>query len=142
MSATDKRAVQAVHALLRERFPSSEVRFADTVCLPTKQRQKAAEEVAGRSDVVIVVGGAHSNNTRELAATCAHHCLRVHHVRSAADLSEDWFRSEDTVGITAGTSTPDTVIDGVVAWLQRFGAAKARDCRPARIPTPHLVEAL
>lgn len=95
---------------LREAFPQSEVRFVDTVCQPTKQRQHAAVELAQHCSVVIVIGGANSNNTRELVETCARHCTRVHHVQTVADLRDDWFRPEDIVGITAGTSTPDVVI--------------------------------
>ena len=72
--------------LLRQRFPQSEVRFVDTVCRPTKQNQAAAAELARQCDVVVVIGGAHSNNTRELVETCARHCDRVHHVQSAGDL--------------------------------------------------------
>ncbi|HOB31603.1 MAG TPA: 4-hydroxy-3-methylbut-2-enyl diphosphate reductase [Verrucomicrobiota bacterium] len=106
--------------LIRERFPHSEVRFIDTVCQPTKQRQDAAVELARRCDVVVVVGGSNSNNTRELARTCGRHCARVHHVQTAADLRIEWFRPEDTVGITAGTSTPDAVIDGIHEWLAQL----------------------
>ncbi len=99
--------------LIRERFPHSEVRFIDTVCQPTKQRQHAAVELAQKCDVVVVIGGAHSNNTQELVKTCARFCTRVHHVQTTGDLREAWFYSTDTVGITAGTSTPDEVIAGV-----------------------------
>ncbi len=98
---------------MRERFPAAEVRFVDTVCQPTKQRQQAAVELAHCCDVVVVIGGAASNNTRELVATCSRHCGRVHHVQTASDLRPEWFWAEDTVGITAGTSTPDRVIDEV-----------------------------
>jgi len=110
--------------LIRERFPNSELRFIDTVCQPTKQRQSAAIELAQKCDVVIVIGGAHSNNTHELVRTCSQFCSRVHHVQTAADLREEWFRAEDTVGITAGTSTPDSVITGVEAAIN-FVAVKA-----------------
>jgi 4-hydroxy-3-methylbut-2-enyl diphosphate reductase len=85
----------------------------DTVCQPTKQRQSAATELAQSCDVVIVIGGAHSNNTRELVNTCKQFCQRVHHVQAAADLHEDWILDAETIGITAGTSTPDTVIDTI-----------------------------
>jgi 4-hydroxy-3-methylbut-2-enyl diphosphate reductase len=102
---------------MRERFPRSEVRYIDTVCQPTKQRQTAAMELARQSDVVVVVGGARSNNTRELAATCRCHCAQVHHVQGADDLRAEWFTQAQTVGITAGTSTPDTIIDAVENWL-------------------------
>jgi 4-hydroxy-3-methylbut-2-en-1-yl diphosphate reductase len=95
---------------IRNRFPDSELRFIDTVCQPTKQRQSAAIELAQRCDVVVVIGGTHSNNTRELVQTCSRHCGRVHHVQQACDLRPEWFSPADTVGITAGTSTPDEVI--------------------------------
>jgi len=106
--------------LIRRRFPRAEVRFIDTVCQPTKQRQSAAVELARQCNVVVVIGGAHSNNTKELVATCAHHCSRVHHVQTSADLKPDWFVNAETVGITAGTSTPDEVIDGVETWLKEL----------------------
>jgi len=107
-------------SLIEQRFPKSEVRFIDTVCQPTKQRQLAAVELARQSDVVVVIGGATSNNTRELVATCGRHCARVHHVQSADDLRADWFAGANTIGITAGTSTPDSVIDAVERWLKDF----------------------
>ena len=98
---------------LRNRFPSAEVRFVDTVCQPTKQRQQAAEELAKQSDVVLVIGGANSNNTYELAQTCSRFCRRVHHVQGPNDIRAEWFFDTDTLGITAGTSTPDELIDAV-----------------------------
>lgn len=109
--------------LIRRRFPQAEVRFADTVCQPTKQRQSAAGELARQSDVVVVIGGAHSNNTRELVATCRHYCRQVYHVQGPADLEPDWFASATTVGITAGTSTPDAIIDAVEARLRSLPEA-------------------
>ena len=62
--------VRRLVELIREQFLKSEVRFVDTVCQPTKQRQNAAVEIAKKSGVVVVIGGAHSNNTHELVATC------------------------------------------------------------------------
>ncbi len=105
--------VRQLVALIRARFPQSEVRFVDTVCQPTKQRQTAAEDLARASDVVLVIGGAQSNNTRELLATCARHCPRVHHVQGPDDLRPEWFIDVETVGLTAGTSTPDATIVAV-----------------------------
>jgi 4-hydroxy-3-methylbut-2-en-1-yl diphosphate reductase len=103
--------------LIRSRFPRSEVKFSDTVCQPTKQRQSAAAELARQSDVVLVIGGNHSNNTRELIATCKLSCSRVFHVQDASQLRPEWFADAETVGITAGTSTPDGVIDAIEHWL-------------------------
>jgi 4-hydroxy-3-methylbut-2-enyl diphosphate reductase len=108
--------------LIRERFPRSEVCFIDTVCQPTKQRQNAAIELAQKCDVVIVIGGAHSNNTHELVKTCSRRCPQVHQVQAADDLRVDWFNGAQTVGLTAGTSTPDSVIEGVEQRLHTFAA--------------------
>jgi 4-hydroxy-3-methylbut-2-enyl diphosphate reductase len=106
--------------LIRERFPDSQVQFVDTVCQPTKQRQNAAMELARQCDVVIVIGGALSNNTHELVNTCSRFCRRVHHVQTAVDLRPEWFGDADTVGITAGTSTPDRIIDEVQQQLEQI----------------------
>jgi 4-hydroxy-3-methylbut-2-enyl diphosphate reductase len=105
--------VQRLVARIRERFPDTDVRFADTVCQPTKQRQEAAVDLARRSDVVIVIGGANSNNTRELVSTCSRYCSHVHHVQTERDLRAEWLPADGVVGITAGTSTPDEIIDRI-----------------------------
>lgn len=112
--------VRQLVARLRQRFPRAEVRFVDTVCQPTKLRQHAAVDLAQRCHVVIVIGGAGSNNTRELVETCRRFCSRVHHVQTAADLMAEWFGPDDRVGLTAGTSTPDAIIDAVEEWLGRW----------------------
>ncbi len=117
--------VQRLLAVLREHFPQSEVRFVDTVCRPTKQRQQAAVELARDCDVVVVIGGARSNNTAELAATCRRHGARVHQVESAGELRAGWFTDTDTVGLTAGTSTPDATIQAVAEWLHQLAAWQA-----------------
>jgi 4-hydroxy-3-methylbut-2-enyl diphosphate reductase len=101
------------------------VRLLDTVCKPTKERQSAAVDMARQADVVIVVGGQGSNNTRELVKTCGRHCARVHHVETDADLRSEWFDGASVIGLTAGTSTPDDVIDRVEAGI--------RACRPAAL---------
>jgi 4-hydroxy-3-methylbut-2-enyl diphosphate reductase len=109
--------------LIRRRFPRSEVRFVDTVCKPTKDRQASAVDVARQADLVIVVGGLSSNNTRELVKTCARYCSRVHHVETEADLRPEWLDGAHVVGLTAGTSTPDEVIDRVEACMRLTAGA-------------------
>ena len=73
---------------------------------------------------VIVIGGAHSNNTRELVNTCARYCSRVHHVQAAEDLMSGWFADAETVGITAGTSTPDDVIASVERRIRELAESR------------------
>ena len=125
--------VRYLVSLIRETFPDSEVRFIDTVCQPTKLRQNAAVELAQKCDVVIVIGGAHSNNTRELVQTCSRFCARVHHVQTANELCNEWFHSGETVGITAGTSTPDSIIDGIEKRLCQFALNSETSL------TPHMI---
>jgi 4-hydroxy-3-methylbut-2-enyl diphosphate reductase len=114
--------VEALVQLIREQFAKAEVKFEDTVCQPTKQRQWAAVDLARQADVMVVVGGAHSNNTKELVATCSALCRHVFHVQSKADLRAEWFRDAQVVGVTAGTSTPDLTIDGVEQWLRELAS--------------------
>jgi len=112
--------VRQLVGLIRARFPRSDVRFVDTVCQPTKQRQDAALELSRQCDIVIVVGGVNSNNTRELVTTCRRSCSRVHHIQTESDLVPEWFHSGDAVGLTAGTSTPEDVINRVEQRILGF----------------------
>jgi 4-hydroxy-3-methylbut-2-en-1-yl diphosphate reductase len=126
--------VRHLTGLLRWRFPQAEVRLVDTVCQPTKQRQRAAIDLAKECDVVIVIGGHHSNNTHELVKTCSRFCDQVFHVQSAEDLRPDWVSGASTVGITAGTSTPDSVIESVERWLGECARANSVEGPGTRQP--------
>ncbi len=110
--------VRHLVSLLRRRHPRSEVQVAETVCMPTRLRQEAAEMLAAECDVMVVVGGAGSNNTHELAATCRRCCPRVYLVQDARGLRAGWFEGARVAGITAGTSTPEDVIAGVEAGVR------------------------
>lgn len=112
--------VQALVKYLKSRFTKSKVTFVDTVCQPTKQRQSAAEELAMKSDVVLVIGGVNSNNSKELAKTCAKFCSNVHHIQSPDDIQITWFNNAKKLGITAGTSTPDELIYAVEYRVQNI----------------------
>jgi 4-hydroxy-3-methylbut-2-enyl diphosphate reductase len=85
--------------------------------------------MARQADVVIIVGGRSSNNTRELVNTCRRSCARVHHVQTDADVRPEWFDGADVVGLTAGTSTPDEVIDRVEARIRLCTDATAGQVR-------------
>lgn len=115
--------VKSLVARCRQRFPRADIYFIDTVCSPTKQHQKSAIDLAQESDVVLVIGGRNSNNTRELVTTCSRHCSAVHHIGGEEEIQESWFKPGDIVGITAGTSTPDSAIDAVENRLKAIHPA-------------------
>jgi 4-hydroxy-3-methylbut-2-enyl diphosphate reductase len=112
--------VDRVREKVAERNPGAEIRFVDTVCLPTKDHQRSLERLLERVEAVVVVGGRNSNNTRELAVLCRSRGVPAHHVQSAEDLDPDWFRGVETIGLTAGTSTLDRTIDDVHRALERI----------------------
>lgn len=112
--------VREIVTQIRQAYPEAEVRFVDTVCQPTKDRQQAARRLAETCEVVIVVGGHNSNNTRQLARTCEAAGARAYQVETAADLRPEWLHHVQRVGVTAGTSTPEAVIQEVYQALQRF----------------------
>jgi 4-hydroxy-3-methylbut-2-enyl diphosphate reductase len=105
-------------AALRARFPDASVRFVDTVCQPTKDRQEALRLLTGAADVIVVVGGPDSNNSRKLTELAGRLGRPAFQVAAASELRPEWFAGARVVGLTAGTSTPDRVIDEVRAWLE------------------------
>jgi 4-hydroxy-3-methylbut-2-enyl diphosphate reductase len=116
------RNVAAVRAAVAVRNPQAEIRFVDTVCHPTKDHQRALEQLADEVEAMVVVGGRNSNNTRELVRYCREKGLPAYHVQGAADLRPEWFRSCGTVGLTAGTSTLDATIAEVRRALEALGS--------------------
>jgi 4-hydroxy-3-methylbut-2-enyl diphosphate reductase len=112
-----ERALALVEAL-RARLPGTDVRFVDTVCQPTKDRQEALRRLAAECDAVVVVGGPDSNNSRKLAELARDLSRPAYLVAAAGELRPEWFTGCQVVGLTAGTSTPDPVIEEVRAWLE------------------------
>jgi 4-hydroxy-3-methylbut-2-enyl diphosphate reductase len=121
-TTSTERQVTAIRSAIVARNPDAEVRFVDTVCLPTKEHQRALERLLNEVDAVVVVGGRNSNNTRELVELCRQRHCPVLHVQSAADLDAGWFKGFATVGLTAGTSTLDHTIEDVHRALVRIGS--------------------
>jgi 4-hydroxy-3-methylbut-2-enyl diphosphate reductase len=98
----------------------AELRIFSTICDATRKHQKAALELAERADLMLVIGGHDSANTRRLAGICAETGVVTHHIESADAIDPSWLRGQRHVGITAGASTPDEVIDGVVSALEEM----------------------
>jgi 4-hydroxy-3-methylbut-2-enyl diphosphate reductase len=105
---------------IRGRFPKSNVRFIDTVCQPTKDRQQALRRLAAECDAVVVVGGPDSNNSRKLTELAQQLGRPAYQVATASELKADWFRGIRVVGLTAGTSTPDSIINQVRERLEKI----------------------
>lgn len=89
-----------------------------TICNATAERQQAAAELAKNVDVMIVIGGRNSANTGRLVEVCQAEGAVTHHIETAEELDPKWFRSHDKVGITAGASTPDWIIEEVVFIME------------------------
>jgi 4-hydroxy-3-methylbut-2-enyl diphosphate reductase len=112
--------VREIAELIRRRFPTAEVRFIDTVCQPTKDRQEALRALARDTDMVVVVGGPDSNNSRKLTELARSLGRPAYQVSSASELRREWFAGVGLIGLTAGTSTPEHVIEEVRDWLERL----------------------
>jgi (E)-4-hydroxy-3-methyl-but-2-enyl pyrophosphate reductase len=114
-----------VGRLLRQRIDSiHELRLVNTLCNVTSSQQEAARELAREADVVIVVGGRNSANTRHLVEVCREEGAQTYHIEKAEELDPAWLKGKERVGITAGASTPDWAVEEVVASIQRLAQAE------------------
>lgn len=97
-----------------------DLRVVNTICSATQERQDSAAELASRADVMIVIGGKNSGNTRRLAEICMACCPRTHHIEDSSEIQRTWFEGVALVGITAGASTPGSHIDAALACINRL----------------------
>lgn len=94
-------------------------KIKNTICGATRSNQYAADELARMVDLMIVAGGKNSGNTKRLAEICGRH-VRTEHIETASELQPDWFHGVREVGITAGASTPQWVIDDVIERIEEI----------------------
>ncbi|MDR9785955.1 MAG: bifunctional 4-hydroxy-3-methylbut-2-enyl diphosphate reductase/30S ribosomal protein S1 [Peptococcaceae bacterium MAG4] len=102
------------------RKTGAEVRVCNTICNATAERQKAALDLARQVDVMVVVGGKNSANTRKLASLCHASGTRTYHIEEAGQLDPAWFQGVKVAGLTAGASTPDWIIEEVMRRMSEF----------------------
>ena len=112
--------------LIRRTYPGSQVRFVDTVCKPTKDRQSALQHLIQLADAIVVVGGRTSNNTLQLVETCHTAGKTAFHIERPEELLPEWFDDIHVVGLTAGTSTLPETVDAVHRWLLQL----TQECSP------------
>ena len=99
-----------------------ELSILNTLCDVTRRRQAAALDLARQVDLMMVVGGRNSANTRILAEICSSAGARTHHIETAGEIRDEWLAGAGSVGVTSGTSIPDNVIDEVMLKLERHHA--------------------
>jgi 4-hydroxy-3-methylbut-2-enyl diphosphate reductase len=99
----------------------SEVVPVNTICKPTKDRQSAAAALSKNMDIMIVIGGRNSSNTHKLTDTCKMNLPNdTYHVETAQELDPKWFEGKNKVGITAGASTPDYLIEECITTIRSY----------------------
>ncbi len=107
---------------LRARFPAIQGPRKDDICYATQNRQDAVKVLAGRSEVVLVVGSPNSSNSNRLREIAAKQGVPAYLIDEARQIRKDWLEDKQTVGITAGASAPETLVNGVIGQLREWGA--------------------
>lgn len=102
--------------------------YVDTICQPTKLRQSDTEDIAQISDVMIVIGGKNSSNSKELVATSKKYGIDAHYIQTAQQLKPEWFVGKKEIGVTAGASTPDSSINEVVEKIKKLAQKNEQVC--------------
>tara|TARA_Y100000814_G_scaffold77776_1_gene49869 strand:+ start:171 stop:833 length:663 start_codon:yes stop_codon:yes gene_type:complete len=109
---------------IRGRFPDAEIR--NDICYATTNRQLAVKELAGDADLVIVVGSENSSNSVRLVEVARTMGVRAHLVDGLEDIDANWYEGVEVVGLTAGASVPDELLDPIIEDLKKRGVVKIR----------------
>lgn len=102
----------------------AEVRVFNTICNATFDNQESAKHLSQNSDIMIVVGGRNSSNTKQLFSICQEQCAASYLIEAANELQPEWFFDKEACGITAGASTPQWIIDAVMERIQNYLSSK------------------
>ena len=105
--------VEQIVGKIRKMDCVDDVAFINTICQPTRDRQIAVRDLADQVDLMIVIGGYNSSNTKKLVQVCEERNVEAYHVEASSQLEKHWFTDKKHVGITAGTSTPEYIINDV-----------------------------
>ncbi|MCX5715816.1 MAG: 4-hydroxy-3-methylbut-2-enyl diphosphate reductase [Candidatus Omnitrophica bacterium] len=103
--------IKVISAVMEKGF--SEIRIFNTICSDTQKRQESAAALAKDSDVIVIIGGKMSANTKRLFEICSNICKGTYHIETADELKKAWFKGAGRIGIASGASTPDWVIEEV-----------------------------
>ncbi|HEN3565767.1 TPA: 4-hydroxy-3-methylbut-2-enyl diphosphate reductase [Yersinia enterocolitica] len=119
----------AVIDALHRRFPKIVGPRKDDICYATTNRQEAVRNLANDADVVLVVGSKNSSNSNRLAELAERMGKPAYLIDSAADIQESWLQNAKCIGVTAGASAPDILVQQVIARLQALGAGGSVELR-------------
>ena len=123
LSVDDARAIVAA---LKARFPTIHGPKKDDICYATQNRQDAVKFMAPQCDVVIVVGSPNSSNSNRLREVAQHMGAQAYMVDRAADLKAEWIAGKRRIGVTAGASAPQVLVDELISRLKSLGAESVR----------------
>lgn len=112
---------------LRARFPAISGPRKDDICYATQNRQDAVKQLASDCDVVLVVGSPNSSNSNRLRELAERMGTPAYLIDGAEDMQRHWFADDAVVGMTAGASAPEVLVQGVIAQLQEWGATMAQE---------------
>ena len=112
---------------LKNKFPKIHAPRKDDICYATQNRQDAVKELAARCQVVLVVGSPNSSNSNRLRELAERLGAKAHLIDNAGEMQKDWFAGVDTVGVTAGASAPEVLIQAVLDTLQSWGGEKPEE---------------
>jgi len=129
----------SIVAALRARFPTLKSPVKEDICYATQNRQDAVKDLIGRCDVLVVVGSKSSSNSNRLREMAGKNAKRGYLVDGPEDLHREWFDGVNTVGVTAGASAPEILVQGVIAQLREWGGEVAEELSGR---TEHVVFAL
>lgn len=96
-----------------------EVRIFNTICNATFENQDAVRELAQKADIMIIIGGKNSSNTKQLYSIAKKYCPDSYHIEDETELDFGWFKNKEHCGISAGASTPDWIIESVIKMIEK-----------------------
>lgn len=129
LSVDDTREV--VEAIQR-RFPQARVPKKDDICYATQNRQTAVKDLARHCDLIVVIGSPTSSNANRLVEVARNSGTQAHLIECAADIEPHWLDDSNAVGLTAGASTPEALVQETIARLQSLGCREVEDLETAR----------
>ncbi|TWT21861.1 4-hydroxy-3-methylbut-2-enyl diphosphate reductase [Luteimonas wenzhouensis] len=124
LSVDDTREIIAA---LRARFPMIQGPKNDDICYATQNRQDAVRELARQCDLVLVVGSPNSSNSNRLRELAERDGVQAYLIDGAAEIDPEWVAGRRHIGVTAGASAPDVLVQGVLARLRELGAGAVRE---------------